>query len=147
MNCSDCNELHKFVWFKVLLPQHRNWVQLPVEEVPLCFCPCPSASFTLKIWPLDNHGSQSGMGFYVLQFLYACTSCISWYPGNSRHLMRCFFKGSSQDTNVHILHWEVAVKHEVTHLAVPVYKAQTGLWLVCGIVPVEMTKTFSFLVK
>lgn len=100
----------------------------------MCFCPCPSASFTLKIWPLGNHGSQSGMGvslcfsFCVLVHLWCLCPCVSWFSGNLRHLRRCFFKRSSQDTNVHIQHCEVALEYEVTHL--PVYKAQTGLWLV-----------------
>lgn len=146
MNCSNCSELDRFVWFKVqllslednifLLGQHWSWVQLAVRGLPLCFCPCPSASFTLKIWPLGSHESQTGMGismffrFYVLVHLWCLCPCVSWFPGNLRHLRRCFFKGSSQDTNVRIQLWEAALEYEVTQLPVPVYNAQTGLWFV-----------------
>lgn len=66
--------------------------------------------------------------FCVLVHLWCLCPCVSWFPGNLWHLRRCFFKCSSQDTNVHIQHCEVALEYEVTHL--PVYKAQTGLWLV-----------------
>lgn len=111
-SCCPWKTIYFFLW------QDWNLVQLTVRGVPSCFCPCPNASFTVKIWPLGNHGSLNGMGvsvcfsFCVFVHCWCLCSCISWFPGNLRHLRRCLFKGSSQDTNVRIQHWEVSLEYE-----------------------------------